>query len=180
MSNSAWPRGPAHAPIAFERKTATTAALHDSAYAIDDLLEQYTMLRDKGITSATRIAHSVTTSLYYHGVGSTTIGGGCTGLGAAGSGVGAGAGVGGGGRGISGPGAGIVGSGGAGGWAWACPADTFTRVATNAHTRLASSAVRSRRAARCARACRVVVVGMGQPTRLCSAVTMIGASMARP
>ena len=42
-----------HPPIEFQAKTATTAALHHSAYtfdSIDALLERYTMLRDKGIT----------------------------------------------------------------------------------------------------------------------------------
>lgn len=57
-----------HPPLAFEPKTATTAALHHSAYTfatIDDLLDRYMMLRDKGITPAVCIAHGVTTSLYY-------------------------------------------------------------------------------------------------------------------
>jgi catechol-2,3-dioxygenase len=57
-----------HPPAGFTQKTATTAALHHSAYTfptIDDLLERYTMLRDKGITPAVCIAHGVTTSLYY-------------------------------------------------------------------------------------------------------------------
>ena len=57
-----------HPPIEFQRKTATTAALHHSAYTfdnIDDLLERYAMLRDKGITPAVCIAHGVTTSMYY-------------------------------------------------------------------------------------------------------------------
>ena len=57
-----------HPPAGFTQKTATTAALHHSAYTfanIDDLLERYTMLRDKGITPAVCVAHGVTTSLYY-------------------------------------------------------------------------------------------------------------------
>jgi hypothetical protein len=51
-----------------QAKTATTAALHHSAYtfdSIDALLERYTMLREKGITPAVCIAHGVTTSMYY-------------------------------------------------------------------------------------------------------------------
>ena len=57
-----------HPPIQLQPKTATTAALHHSAYtfdSIDALLERYTMLRDKGITPAVCIAHGVTTSMYY-------------------------------------------------------------------------------------------------------------------
>ncbi len=57
-----------HPPIEMQRKTATTAALHHSAYTfetIDDLLDRYEMLRDKGITPAVCIAHGVTTSMYY-------------------------------------------------------------------------------------------------------------------
>jgi hypothetical protein len=57
-----------HPPIPMQAKTATTAALHHSAYtfdSIDALLERYTMLRDKGIAPAVCIAHGVTTSMYY-------------------------------------------------------------------------------------------------------------------
>ena len=57
-----------HPPIPMEAKTATTAALHHSAYTfdnIDDLLERYTSLRDQGITPAVCVAHGVTTSMYY-------------------------------------------------------------------------------------------------------------------
>lgn len=57
-----------HPPIPMQAKTASTAALHHSAYtfdSIDALLERYTMLRDKGITPAVCIAHGVTTSMYY-------------------------------------------------------------------------------------------------------------------
>jgi catechol-2,3-dioxygenase len=57
-----------HPPIPMERKSPTTAALHHSAYTfdtVDDLLERYIMLRDKGIRPAVCIAHGVTTSMYY-------------------------------------------------------------------------------------------------------------------
>ena len=57
-----------HPPIPMEAKSATTAALHHSAYTfdtIDDLLERYTSLRDQGITPAVCVAHGVTTSMYY-------------------------------------------------------------------------------------------------------------------
>jgi catechol-2,3-dioxygenase len=56
------------APVALERKTPVTASMHHSAYTfatIDDLLERYVALRDKGIRPAVCIAHGVTTSLYY-------------------------------------------------------------------------------------------------------------------
>lgn len=57
-----------HPPIPMERKSATTAALHHSAYtfeSIDDLLERFETLRDRGVTPAVCIAHGVTTSMYY-------------------------------------------------------------------------------------------------------------------
>ena len=57
-----------HPPIPMQRKGATTAALHHSAYTfntIDELLERFSMLRDKGIRPAVCIAHGVTTSMYY-------------------------------------------------------------------------------------------------------------------
>jgi catechol-2,3-dioxygenase len=57
-----------HPPIPMERKSPTTAALHHSAYTfetIDELLDRYSMLRDKGIRPAVCIAHGVTTSMYY-------------------------------------------------------------------------------------------------------------------
>lgn len=57
-----------HPPIEMQAKAATTAALHHSAYpfeSIDDLLDRYEMLRDKGIRPAVCIAHGVTTSMYY-------------------------------------------------------------------------------------------------------------------
>ncbi len=56
------------APVPLERKTPTTAALHHSAYTfatIDDLLDRYVELREKGIRPAVCIAHGVTTSMYY-------------------------------------------------------------------------------------------------------------------
>lgn len=55
-------------PARLERKTPSTAAMHHVAYTfgeLDDLLERYEMLRDKGIRPAVAIAHGVTTSLYY-------------------------------------------------------------------------------------------------------------------
>ncbi|WP_436764257.1 VOC family protein [Streptosporangium sp. V21-05] len=55
-------------PIPLERKTPTTACMHHVAYTfddIDDLLDRYVLLRDKGVTPAVCIAHGVTTSMYY-------------------------------------------------------------------------------------------------------------------
>jgi catechol-2,3-dioxygenase len=55
-------------PVALERKSPTTAAAHHVAYTfehLDELLERYEMLRDKGIVPAVSIAHGVTTSMYY-------------------------------------------------------------------------------------------------------------------
>ena len=57
-----------HPPLELQAKTATTAALHHSAYtfeSIDDLLDRYETLRDKGILPAVCVAHGVTTSMYY-------------------------------------------------------------------------------------------------------------------
>ena len=57
-----------HPPIPMEAKTATTAALHHSAYtfeSVDDLLDRYETLRDNGIKPAVCIAHGVTMSMYY-------------------------------------------------------------------------------------------------------------------
>lgn len=57
-----------HPPMEMERKSATTAAMHHAAYTfetIDDLLDRYVLLREKGITPAVCIAHGVTTSMYY-------------------------------------------------------------------------------------------------------------------
>jgi catechol 2,3-dioxygenase-like lactoylglutathione lyase family enzyme len=50
------------------RRTAETAAVHHVAYTFDDLdslLARYELLRSKGITPATSVAHGVTTSMYY-------------------------------------------------------------------------------------------------------------------
>ncbi|MDX6742443.1 VOC family protein [Actinocorallia sp. A-T 12471] len=55
-------------PMPLERKSPTTAAMHHVAYTfadIDELLDRYVLLRDKGITPAVCIAHGVTTSMYY-------------------------------------------------------------------------------------------------------------------
>ncbi|GAA4641448.1 VOC family protein [Gordonia humi] len=55
-------------PIPLERKLPTTAAMHHVAYTfdhLDQLLERYEILRDKGVLPAVCIAHGVTTSLYY-------------------------------------------------------------------------------------------------------------------
>ena len=57
-----------HPPIPMERKTPVTAAMHHTAYtfeSIDDLLDRYKTLRDRGIRPAVCIAHGVTTSMYY-------------------------------------------------------------------------------------------------------------------
>ncbi|MFI9772973.1 VOC family protein [Streptomyces sp. NPDC052415] len=57
-----------HPPIQLKRKTPDTAAMHHVAYtfdSIDDLLDRYVLLRDKGVLPAVCIAHGVTTSLYY-------------------------------------------------------------------------------------------------------------------
>jgi catechol-2,3-dioxygenase len=57
-----------HPPMDMDRKTEKTAAFHHSAYTfenIDDLLERYVMLRDKGIHPAVCICHGITTSMYY-------------------------------------------------------------------------------------------------------------------
>lgn len=51
-----------------QRRSEDTAAMHHSAYTfetLDDLLERYAMLRDKGITPAVCINHGITTSMYY-------------------------------------------------------------------------------------------------------------------
>lgn len=55
-------------PVEHARKSPTTACAHHTAYTfdnIDDLLERYVLLRDKGIAPAVCIAHGVTTSMYY-------------------------------------------------------------------------------------------------------------------
>ncbi|MEE4546631.1 VOC family protein [Streptomyces sp. V4-01] len=55
-------------PGALQRKAPTTAAMHHVAYTfdgLDDLLDRYVTLRDKGIAPAVCIAHGVTTSMYY-------------------------------------------------------------------------------------------------------------------
>lgn len=55
-------------PVALERKTPVTASVHHVAYtfdSLDDLLDRYVLLREKGIAPAVSIAHGVTTSLYY-------------------------------------------------------------------------------------------------------------------
>lgn len=56
------------APIPLETKTPTTASMHHAAYtfaSIDQLLERYVLLREKGIRPVVCIAHGVTTSMYY-------------------------------------------------------------------------------------------------------------------
>lgn len=55
-------------PVPLERKSPTTAAPHHVAYTfdhLDDLLDRYILLRDKGVLPAVCIAHGVTTSIYY-------------------------------------------------------------------------------------------------------------------
>jgi catechol-2,3-dioxygenase len=57
-----------HAKEPLAPKTPATAAMHHTAYTfagVDDLLERYVMLRDRGIHPAVCIAHGVTSSLYY-------------------------------------------------------------------------------------------------------------------
>jgi catechol-2,3-dioxygenase len=57
-----------HPPIPFERRSGPVASMHHTAYTfacMDDLLDRYELLRDRGIVPATCIAHGVTTSLYY-------------------------------------------------------------------------------------------------------------------
>jgi catechol-2,3-dioxygenase len=57
-----------HPPVPLRRKTADTAAMHHVAYtfdSLDDLLDRYATLRDKGVRPAVCIAHGVTTSMYY-------------------------------------------------------------------------------------------------------------------
>lgn len=56
------------APGPLDRKTPTTASMHHAAYtfpSIDDLLDHYVKLRDKGIRPAVCISHGITTSMYY-------------------------------------------------------------------------------------------------------------------
>src|SRR5689334_22670690 len=55
-------------PVALDRKSPTTSGMHHTAYTfdhLDDLLERYSALKDKGIEPAVPIQHGVTTSLYY-------------------------------------------------------------------------------------------------------------------
>ena len=57
-----------HPPIPMQPKSPATAAMHHTAYTfetIDDLLERYETLRDRGIRPAVCVAHGVTTSMYY-------------------------------------------------------------------------------------------------------------------
>lgn len=57
-----------HPPIESERKSPITAAVHHVAFTfetIDDLLERFEFLRDKGMRPKVCIAHGVTTSMYY-------------------------------------------------------------------------------------------------------------------
>ncbi|GAA3290323.1 VOC family protein [Streptomyces cinereospinus] len=57
-----------HPPVSLKRRTPDTAAMHHVAYtfdSIDDLLDRYVLLRDKGVQPAVCIAHGVTTSMYY-------------------------------------------------------------------------------------------------------------------
>ncbi|MEU3512515.1 VOC family protein [Streptomyces longwoodensis] len=57
-----------HPPVQLKRRTPDTAAMHHVAYtfdSLDDLLDRYVLLRDKGVLPAVCIAHGVTTSMYY-------------------------------------------------------------------------------------------------------------------
>ena len=55
-------------PTEHQRRSPAIACAHHTAYTfdgIDDLLERYVLLRDKGIAPAVCIAHGITTSMYY-------------------------------------------------------------------------------------------------------------------
>lgn len=55
-------------PTALDPKSPTAVGAHHVAYTfenLDDLLDRYQLLRDKGVRPAVSIAHGVTTSLYY-------------------------------------------------------------------------------------------------------------------
>jgi catechol-2,3-dioxygenase len=55
-------------PAELRRKTPDTACMHHVAYTfadLDQLLDRYQLLRDKGVRPAVCIAHGVTTSMYY-------------------------------------------------------------------------------------------------------------------
>ena len=57
-----------HVARSDREEVALTAAVHHTAYTfqnIDDLLERYVLLRDKGVVPAVCIAHGVTSSMYY-------------------------------------------------------------------------------------------------------------------
>ena len=57
-----------HPPTPVVPKSPTTAAMHHTAYTfanIDDLLERYVLLRDRGVRPAVCISHGITSSLYY-------------------------------------------------------------------------------------------------------------------
>ena len=58
-----------HPPVPIDQvKTPNTAAAHHVAFTfptIDDLLDRFEELRDKGIRPAVCVAHGVTTSMYY-------------------------------------------------------------------------------------------------------------------
>jgi catechol-2,3-dioxygenase len=55
-------------PKELARRSPATACMHHVAYtfaSLEDLLDRYVLLRDRGITPAVSIAHGVTTSMYY-------------------------------------------------------------------------------------------------------------------
>ncbi|MGW6277006.1 VOC family protein [Kribbella sp. NPDC055071] len=57
-----------HPPIDTVPQPPATASMHHTAYtfgSLDDLLEQYVVLREKRIVPTVCIAHGVTTSMYY-------------------------------------------------------------------------------------------------------------------
>ena len=63
-------------PEVAERKSPGTASMHHSAWtfdSLDDLLERYQELREKGIEPAVPIQHGVTTSLYYRDPDGNTV-----------------------------------------------------------------------------------------------------------
>lgn len=55
-------------PAGLERRSPATACMHHVAYTfgeLDELLDRYVLLRDRGVQPAVCIAHGVTTSMYY-------------------------------------------------------------------------------------------------------------------
>ncbi|MFC9361754.1 VOC family protein [Rhodococcus sp. NPDC057014] len=56
------------APVQLDPRSSTAAGMHHTAYTfptLDDLLDRYDVLKEKGIAPKVPIQHGVTTSLYY-------------------------------------------------------------------------------------------------------------------